>query len=338
MRPISLPPLIILDFDGTITKSDTINTLFKHALSYQSSPARSKPQDFTSAYKNILSAYTSSYTAHLSTQPPKPSRVSVPQELDFLRSLRGVERASFERVGTQQIFRGIGRREWRGFGRAAVASGDVLSRKGVTELWDLLAKPDGAENETRRPKCCVLSVNFSREFVRGVLESAVLGHDPVLRREEAVDEDGAEIVDEVEIVANSVDAQTGMIYGPEANGEVIATSEDKVRVMRDVVRGWREDLRKSRSEGEKAGPSGGKCFYVGDSTTDLECLLEADVGLVMADTEPGSSLIETLRRIGLGVEHVSTFHDGHLPVRKEDRKTVWWARDFQEILDSGIIS
>ncbi|RDW77262.1 hypothetical protein BP6252_05315 [Coleophoma cylindrospora] len=338
MRPISLPPLIILDFDGTITKSDTINILFKHALSYQSSPARSNPQDFTSAYKTILSAYTSSYTAHLSTQPPKPSRVSVPQERDFLRSLRGVERASFARVGSQHIFRGIERREWRGFGRAAVATGDVLIRKGVTQLWDLLARPDGAEDEPRRPKCCVLSVNFSRGFVRGVLEAAVLGHNPVPGREEAGEEDGGESLDGVEILANSIDAQTGMIYGPEADGEVIATSEDKVRVMRDVVRGWRGDLSKSRSEGEEAGSSGGKCFYVGDSTTDLECLLEADVGLVMADTEPGSNLIETLRRIGLGVEHVSTFHEEHLPGRKEDQKTVWWARDFQEILDSRIIS
>lgn len=70
----------------------------------------------------------------------------------------------------------------------------------------------------------------------------------------------------------------------------------------------------------------GKWMYVGDSTTDLAVLLEADVGVVMANGEE-SSLLKTLKRVGFDVPHVN-----------EGKKAqVVWARDFEELMGSGVM-
>ena len=72
-------------------------------------------------------------------------------------------------------------------------------------------------------------------------------------------------------------------------------------------------------------------MYIGDSSTDLRCLLEAGQGIVIAavDGEKESSLLRTLRRLDYRV--------GHVDDRKRGSGLVW-ARDFGEIVASGILS
>ncbi|KAK4131738.1 hypothetical protein BT67DRAFT_427122 [Trichocladium antarcticum] len=70
-----------------------------------------------------------------------------------------------------------------------------------------------------------------------------------------------------------------------------------------------------------------RVVYFGDSTTDLACLVEADLGVVMAD-DGESKLLKTLRRVGLEVPHVGQWEDG--------RRLVW-ARDFDEVLGSRVM-
>jgi soluble P-type ATPase len=70
-----------------------------------------------------------------------------------------------------------------------------------------------------------------------------------------------------------------------------------------------------------------RVVYFGDSTTDQACLVEADLGVVMAD-DGGSKLLKTLERINLTVPHVGE--------ARAENKLVW-ARDFQEVLQSGVM-
>lgn len=114
----------------------------------------------------------------------------------------------------------------------------------------------------------------------------------------------------------------------------ILTAEDKHRVMRDLV--GMDDVEGSRP----------LVVYVGDSTTDLECLLHADVGICLRDeaaslTWEQRELQEILDQAGIDCRWVGNMNEGDLempPLRSIDgglyHSQIWWARDFDEICQS----
>ncbi|KAJ6783860.1 hypothetical protein PWT90_05488 [Aphanocladium album] len=134
----------------------------------------------------------------------------------------------------------------------------------------------------------VVSVNWSVDFIRGAAGD-------ILREDDAV-------------VANGTRDEDGSIYGPAAlGGDLLVCAPDKARAMRQL-----------------GSRGGGAVVYFGDSATDLECLVEADRGVVLADGE--SSLLKTLRRVGFEVPHVVS-----------EKKQIVWARSFDEVLESGFL-
>jgi phosphoserine phosphatase len=235
-----------------------------------------------------------------------------------LESVEGVERASVGRVGRGGFFRGLGGAGGgdggegdggvlEGIGRRAVGclardvegrgvggegggdGGDVKLRKGFGEFlevqgdkgWDL----------------AVVSVNWSGEFIKGVVEGGCeLGQGSRVRK----------------VVANGIGFPDGRVEGPvELGGEALVTAGDKLRAMKSLLEGMEEE----------------RVVYFGDSTTDLACLVEADLGVVMAD-DAGSKLLKTLERINFRVPHVGE--------AGAENKLVW-ARDFEEVLQSGVM-
>ncbi|KAL8871545.1 MAG: hypothetical protein Q9174_002648 [Haloplaca sp. 1 TL-2023] len=114
------------------------------------------------------------------------------------------------------------------------------------------------------------------------------------------------------------------------------TSGDKRAVMDEVV-----------VEGER-----GMVVYVGDSVTDLECLIGADVGICVRDVDEdgegmGSEqrgLEETLGRLGItcswigemcatDVEEAAT-REG----KGKQEASLWWARNFDEICNCPLFN
>lgn len=71
-------------------------------------------------------------------------------------------------------------------------------------------------------------------------------------------------------------------------------------------------------------------LYAGDSVTDIECLLDADIGIVMSFKGNGN-LIETLGRHNINVLHISFWEP-------QSGKSIWFARDFQDILDCKLFN
>jgi hypothetical protein len=67
--------------------------------------------------------------------------------------------------------------------------------------------------------------------------------------------------------------------------------------------------------------------YFGDSATDLGCLLEATLGVVMADGAQ-STLLKTLGRLGFDVPHVGSYVGEPVLV---------WARDYEEVVKSRLL-
>ena len=135
----------------------------------------------------------------------------------------------------------------------------------------------------------VVSVNWSADFIRGAVGD-------MLREDDAV-------------IANSTREADGTICGPAAlDNELLVCAPDKLRAMRQLLQA-------------------SKVVYFGDSTTDLECLVEAHRGVVMVDDEGGeSSLLRSLTRLGFEVPHVQA------------NKTIAWARTFGEVIESGFLS
>jgi hypothetical protein len=149
----------------------------------------------------------------------------------------------------------------------------------------------------------VVSVNFSGSFVRGVLDASV----------------GA-MSDGVEILANESNEDGVLVGPPMRNGTVMATSDAKLASMKELLKSW----------SDRTLYDGSRAVYIGDSGTDIECLMEKDmIGIAMSD-DGKSSLIQTMLRIGVDVRPVQTWR------QNEAGKSIYTARDFEELLQSPL--
>lgn len=144
----------------------------------------------------------------------------------------------------------------------------------------------------RGHKIKVISVNWSSAFIRGALSNQ-----------------------ELDIFANEI-AENGHISGPDSlllgDSSPITTSGDKLRVLLSIL--------------PRQGDGMQRCVYIGDSTTDLECLLHCK-GVVIAESVD-TELLSALRRLSVEVPHVREAN-----VKPSD---ICWARDFFDVLYSGI--
>jgi hypothetical protein len=287
----------ILDFDNTITTKDTISALFAQVLKYQKLQGR----DFTITHADIVSKYTTDYVDHIEKYKPlKENRRSLEGEIDFQRSLKIVETRSFKRVSQSEMFNGISDDVWKRLGQEGVAEGEIEVRRG---FWTSGLK------QPIESKCCILSVNFSRAFIQGVItvhRDCSFGHFK-------------------EIVSNGQTDPTGddgTVVGPglNENREIMATSDDKLILMNKIRRKW-------QAQGENIVD----VVYVGDSGTDIECLTDKNVTGVIMTPDGKGSLMDTMSRIGVEVVHIFEFAK-----RNKVEGVLYWTRDFAEILESPL--
>lgn len=168
----------------------------------------------------------------------------------------------------------------------------------------------------------ILSVNWSASYIRGVLSREDISS----------------------VIANDINPADGSVNAlPSISDDmassdwpsVLAVSSDKLSVLRSLHR--RQEKTKPKLPVE--------LVYFGDSTTDLECLLEFG-GIVISPkaeiaqrpgTKPaessktilnGSELLHVLQtRLNYNVPHVSEYND----------EPICWARDFAEIKGSSFL-
>ncbi|CAI4216300.1 unnamed protein product [Parascedosporium putredinis] len=151
---------IVLDFDGTITTSDTIGILGEHAISFHK---RHRGDDFSDAWKHILREYSNDYSDYVSNYPvPEEERVSFDAEVQFLNGLEDLDLVSVTRVEESGIFDGISPFDFHADGVAAIRERRVILRPGIAKLLALAAD--------RAWPVYVVSVNWSRDFIEGALQ------------------------------------------------------------------------------------------------------------------------------------------------------------------------
>ncbi|KAF4463184.1 UPF0655 [Fusarium albosuccineum] len=265
---------LIFDFDGTITQEDTIGELARSAIELQRNKHGSNLQP---VWDQVVQDYVDDYRHYKTNHPiQEDSRTCINDEIKFLSGMKDVEEASLARVAESRIFAGLGPEILLQAGTDAVKDGRIKIRDGFSEIMSLATKSGWSMS--------VVSVNWSRAFIRGALRPHTL-----------------------EVIANEP-ADDGTITGPEFLENRMTNACEKKKAVEHLVN-------------EK----GGRVIYFGDSTTDMECLLTG--GVVISDNG-NSSLLRTLKRIGVSVPHVG---DGEPGAR------VSWARDFQEVLKSGLL-
>lgn len=209
-------------------------------------------------------------------------------------------------------------------GREAVGCGEVRVRRGwVGGVVQFLGNREGDDGGVQ---IHILSVAWSPDWIWGVLEAGAraVGY-----------EDGVG----VRVVCNDV-LRSGERDG-EGNGDGdkeweqgLYVAADKLRMMRTLAASASTLGARDEGEREMERPW---IIYIGDSITDLECLLEADVGIVIRDEGALGSeqreLKEVLGRAGIGTYWIGEFGE----VQTGEERVLWWARDFEEVVGSGCL-
>lgn len=168
----------------------------------------------------------------------------------------------------------------------------------------------------------ILSVNWSASYIRGVLSGHGISS----------------------IIANETNTADGSINAPPAISDEIASAEwpsvlavgsDKLTVLRSL-----------HQRRQKAEPNQSvELLYLGDSTTDLECLLEFGGIVISPDAEiaqrPGTKTTGSSRTTpnGSGLLHaLQTMLNYKVPhVSEYNGELICWARDFVDIKESNFL-
>ncbi|KAI4192899.1 MAG: hypothetical protein LQ346_004098 [Caloplaca aetnensis] len=314
LHPTMPPPIhLILDWDGTLTTTSTLPLIAR--IGYARNPSLPLP-----SWDTISEAYMTDYRVHASAYSPSPlHRKAVKQEIAWLESLRDVERKSMERAEAAGLFKGVDREDVRRAAQRAVREGEVLLRKGWSGLVGRVLQEGG--------KVGVVSVGWSGDFIRGCLRTAT-----------------EDLEGEEELPVEDIDVRTNEILGGEGKmsryfeekdregSGGIWIAGDKVRVMHELV------ATKPR------GPDS-VVVYVGDSATDFDCLLAADLGICVRNEGEMSGeqteLEKTFRRLAIGCERIGQIEPKNLkadfrPIDHSTSKRLWSARNFDEILNSPL--
>lgn len=300
-RPINL----VLDWDGTITAKDT---MFAYGKIADIRDARlNREQNGSKMFEGFGKAWMDDYSKHEQAYRPRAhERKTVMQESAWLKSLSYVESSSAERVESSGFFAGVTHNDISISARELLRDGAVTLRPGWQDLF--LRAQDGGSPRLIS-SIGILSVNWSETFIRASLQAAA--------SRSGLDDRLLPALGNLPIAANEING----IYEPggssgrltDANHAIIRTSFDKLSNF------------PSRQ--------GFLNIYVGDSATDFDCLLAADLGICIRDDPMGSSaqtLAETISRVGHMVPHVDDMKNWQQ--LETSKSNLLWAQDLDQIV------
>lgn len=332
-RPIRL----VLDFDGTVTAKDTMHLVaqcgYKSFERHPERKLRGKPYPKLPPWQYFVDAYMRDYETHKAKfRPRKEDRKTVDQEIAWLRSLRPIEEASADRVVASGLYDCIDHTDMSQAVSTAIEEHALAFRPGLhalltmTGAWNASVadpQPSSAAPQSgisQTPDLQIISVNWSRFWIAAALEAH-------LSASELADQ----VVPKARVYANEIPSLDDRDEWPQLsrwnlvsrhndNAIKCRTSDDKVDQMKLCL----ED----RTSNEDISPL---VVYVGDSATDLECLLAADIGICIRDEPMGSSqrdLSDICERVGIPVEKIS---EAGVTLGSPRSDRLWWASSFEEI-------
>ena len=242
-------------------------------------------------------------------------RVPYHHEYNYLESLGRIDKRSRERMENAGIFKDLNAKQIGIIANYHAIRRDITLRKGWKGCFFSAVKPASRAPSIQPPgQVHIVSVAWSGHFIRSYLSRF---QESFLERRQ-----GWFFVPQVH--ANEITDTTGLIEGG------IHTAGDKLTVMRRTISDYR-----NQNHGRRP-----VSVYVGDSATDLTCILAADVGIIMQDkvlTSEQVYLYDTLLRLSYEIRHVLEYADMR-PHLGPDVKIVWAAGDFEQIRQSMAVS
>jgi hypothetical protein len=310
-KPINL----VFDWDGTITTKDTMFAYGKVADIRDARLGRTPTG--TTTFKGFGKAWMDDYTVHEKNYLPKAEdRRNPSQESAWLKSLSVVETSSAERVESSGFFAGVTLQDVSDAAKVLLESGEISLRAGWQDVFSRAFKDSASQSDRDRGipgfGVSILSVNWSEMFIRRSLTTAA-SRSP---SSGGYDFKGF-INNDLKIIANEI---SGLQQPGGSSGRL--TDPDHA-----IVRTSFDKLQNFKTQG------GSHNIYVGDSATDFDCLLAADLGICVRDARMGSSaktLADTLSRVGYDVRHISEIESWQ---QVNSGSNLLWASDFKEILN-----
>jgi thiamine phosphate phosphatase / amino-HMP aminohydrolase len=296
---------LILDWDGTIVEENSL-------------PLLEKLNPNGPAYSQFLEDYIKDYQAHVADYPvAKAERKTLEQEYAYLESLVDIERRSIERIEAAGFFRGV---KWDDvkpniFDKVAdevVSSKQLTLRQGMEELIKVC---------TSNGKVEVLSVNWSVHFIQSALRTLTKG--------------SGICVDNTPIYANEIDPSgTGLLSRLDADLKPI-WFRNNLSAHRNARGIWTADSKAQVMEALRSKDH--LAVYIGDSETDLKCLMEADIGIQVRDSqEQGinklTGLTGTLNRLQIPQHPITSFKNWKSDLQRTDEHIIWYTCDLQEVV------
>lgn len=315
--PPTQPICVIFDFDETITEEDTIELLAKAACKINHQHHDWPCPDWQVLYydyEDDLDDFDKFYPWSHNV------RTHAQLELKYLERRNIVEDESCKRVSESKLFKNFTPQQIREAAELYLETGELELRNGLRELVD-------AVQARKDSKIGIVSVNWSKEFIWDVMDISGFGKIPTM--------------------ANMIDPTNGSIEGtdgyitpsqrlPLGKDDVIARMRgpaDKLGAMNALVR--------SGLNADNHGFEGTHhtTVYIGDSMTDLECLLSVDVPIIIIKN---SHLMEDLIWMRIFPIHISAY-ERHKPFPTgwpqplgDSNKEMYWAQDFSEIAKSEL--
>jgi hypothetical protein len=310
-RPIHL----LLDWDGTLTRKDTLSLV--GSIAYYANPDKSLPP-----WSHFVNGWMTDYTEHTTRYEPITSaRTTLEQERQWLSSLMSIENKSVHRVESSGMFKHVKASHVDYIAASSIKSGDLQLRSNWNSLvYTLLSSPSN--------KISILSVNWSARFIRQSLLSA--SSNLTFPENEIL----SSYVQTMDIDANEI---FNLDHTNGSDGRLSKDSSTDIRTSADKL--FRLPLRCQENLNgfvSTQGPAEQEdeiVVYIGDSATDLEALLAADVGICIRDDPMGSSqqeLSDTLQRIGVSIRHI----DEGIDVKQDTDHIIYWTHGFNQVREA----
>lgn len=309
---LNRPICLVLDFDGTLTKKDTMHLVAEVGYSRQKQRRDiSQPRP----WNEIVDAYMNDFRRHADGYIPKPDdRSSTNDELVWLDSLKEVESASAARALEAGIFDQVRLSDMEGALQSFLHKDILQLRQGWLDLISDVRSHNSSFDGTQGIEySAILSVNWSREFIRQtMLQTAAIR----IKNTDSIWKCPPAFANEIPSIAEC-DPYSDQAQSKQYQG--IRTSGDKAKIFGAFT-----------AEKEDA-----LSIYIGDSSTDLGCLVKADIGICLRNMPLGSGqkeLAAILDRTGVEIKSIADTNVSKL-LENRSKPCLFWATNFLEIRD-----
>ncbi|CAI6341607.1 unnamed protein product [Periconia digitata] len=347
-------------------------------------------QNLSKAYmQDLKSSTTDQHTENKNDDDDDKGTTPLEKEIQTLIHQESIEARSLQRVISSRIFAGLTDRDICHGAARAVRDGRVEIRKGFWEFYSRFSHSgSGVEGGREEKKAkegeggdgaevTVLSVNWSRTFILACLRaylaspfaaaSRSAGPESVRSEHGGSGEGGGfDVSVDIDVVSNelsnlqpqpqnsSLPTHEGSKTSGTSTGSIHSTFATTTNPSPSLILSSRHKLAILNSLAPPKDKQQGLRIYIGDSPTDFECLLAADIGICMRalrtsrsnsdksaeedeDENDGGELSRMMDRVGVKCVRLRDFDARGLEREMEgdqgSEKVVAWVRDFEEVCE-----